>query len=63
MNIQNQTLENEEIVINDKKTFNAIGDEVTLINCTVYVSVPAKDVAISCKMIGGELVAKREMFG
>ncbi|QDU14157.1 hypothetical protein CA11_19610 [Gimesia maris] len=49
MNLQDIVIQGEEIVIDDSKTFNAIGSDVVLENCTIRCSVPAKSMSIRGK--------------
>lgn len=56
MNLQNTKVENQEVVISDGTIFNAIGPNVTLENCVIKCSVPAKSISLqgrfyNCKFI------------
>jgi hypothetical protein len=63
INLQNTTIENEIIAINDTATFNAIGPSVTLKNCDLQISVPSRALSIRGTIIGGRIQAKRELQG
>lgn len=51
MNLQNKTIKNQEILIDDISVFNAIGSDVILKNCTVKCLVPANSLGIRGTLI------------
>lgn len=63
MNLKNQTLVGEELIIDDTKSFNAIGKDVVLKDCKIKISVPTKALGIRGKIIGGEVTVKKELHG
>lgn len=63
MNLQNTVILGEEIVIDDGKTFNAIGSGVVLEKCTVKCRIPAKSLSIRGKLIRTLVVAESDLTG
>jgi len=51
MNLQDTVIRGEEIVIDESKTFNAIGSDVLLEECTIRCKVPAKSLSVRGKLV------------
>lgn len=63
MNIQNQKIQNQEIIIADKDTFNCIGQDTVIKGCNIKLSVPSKSLGIKGVIIDSEITATRELQG
>lgn len=63
INLQNVHLTNEEIIIDDRLEFSAIGKTAVLENCIVRCMVPAKCFAIHGTLRNSTIIAERELKG
>ncbi|QDT25172.1 hypothetical protein Enr10x_04670 [Gimesia panareensis] len=63
MNLQDTVIKGEEIVIDDSKSFNAIGSGVVLEKCTIRCSVPAQSLSIRGKLVGSLVIAESHLTG
>lgn len=61
INLQDVTIEDEVIEIQDSTSFNAIGKGAVLRNCLLQIAVPARALSIAGSIVGGTIHAKREL--
>ncbi|WP_087016465.1 hypothetical protein [Thaumasiovibrio subtropicus] len=63
MKLKNGTVENEEIVIDDRLIFNVIGPEIVLKNCVIQSKVPTSALGIRGTLEDTTIVAKKPLNG
>ena len=63
MNLQGTIIQGEEIVIDDSTTFNAIGNDVVLEQCTIRCSVPAKSLSVRGKLVRCLVIVESDLTG
>ena len=61
MNLQNKTIKNEEILIDNSSVFNTIGTDVILKNCTVRCLVPANSLGIRGTLIDTTIIIEKKL--
>jgi len=60
MNLQNKTIQNKEILIDNSSIFNTIGTDVILKNCTVRCFVPANSLGIRGTLIDTTIIIEKK---
>ncbi len=63
MNLQDTVLRGEEIIIGDSSTFNAIGPDVLLEECTIRCRVPADCLSVAGKLVRSLVVVESRFTG